>query len=1443
MQGKLKSLGSSTNFWIIIGTLSILVLCYIFYLEYHIPKQEGRIISTRFRVLDQMGDNINNKIKSNQSSTNEVVSRILQDVKKLNSVKGSTFYKAYKNYLALKKNGDAATRKAMVDTLLPELFENGNSTLFTKSPNENIEALGIKFFFDQGEEYVYPESKKDHLGQHPESHTYLYFDPIVIKGDSLFSGSDSIYFRTKYSGLIKGFERDDVFNDFFVVKNNEIVYSTLDSDLLLGSIKSKDGDSKNSSGNKQIDNLLRHDELLIPTKDGAIPTHVFSGEFLDFTISNQEYKLFFKPVIIDNQEWFLCGLMNAANYNLAQHSISPWVLIVLSLGLILLMLGMPLLKLKVMSKTEHLDTPTIINSALAVLLGSALITLVFLFASQNTASLQSTDKRLKNLSDAICDSLNGEIDAGIDQLIALDLISGSFDFDNKSKFPSGPVVNNILEKLKDSAGYLSIYKFADYLFWINKEGKQSAYLTPLKSIGTMSDFKNRDYFKKSDEWFQPSDSTRKFRLESILAYTSGNHKVALSMVSTSKDSVIALSSRFYSIIDPIIPKNYGFCIIDESGEVWFHSDKNRNMMENFISECNDNPYLKSAIYSRTSKAIYANYYNHQHRLHIHPIGHLPLYLVTFYNRQADTSFHAEVITLTLVMLGGFFLFIFAQVIILLIVEQKLQWKLSKNLILHLSRPKIHHQNHYKFLFWSFLIVAFCTALLLSQIDKPTSIFIIYSLEIILFTFAYRVLNHNKFKIKRRKWFTGINLGFLVFLDIGVFNALNPSGIFTVIYYQTVLIIVLDNAYFLCRNKLENFSIKFNTSFIRDYVLFIMTIATVFAILPSLKFYEIGYNVESEIRLRHNQVDLMKKRENRNADWNKYYTSQISETWQRDSILKSRKDRGIYTSFLNNLNYSEKAIPPAFMDIKKTTYPKFDSLIVFLRPYYDNEVIENKYLAFDGQRNSNKSWTKYTQGSLALKYQSQTEDPGFKKLTSRWIVGQVDELNFLTPFHGEAFKGQKWVLWNLAFWVLMLFVPYIIYHLICFGIRNLYSLDVVQKYSHEAFGETIRHQRLANKDVFIAKLSAKDETISLKDDIKDDIKAYIYLDWSDETMMNQSLTLIDNAKPVCDKGNDKKNPGESSEALTVFIDQFDRRFDEPDLFMQKLDILRSLINRTDIRLIILSQAHPDKIIEYYKNITDKSKLTGDTVNHDEIECAFCLKILSKFSRLATHLIINYLPVRYNYSWKDEDKACNRSQEKMEIQKLIEAELTASDYLGQFTVAFEKFDKKYFEEHKIENPEEFVIAKINSIADSYYQDIVDACTDEEKYVLYDLADDLIMNQKNTAAIFGLLQKGILVKKCDKIILMNYSFRQYLMSGSIKENVSTLESKMIKTSGTWKGYKFTLILIIAALFIFIAMANQDFLDNINQVFIIIGGIIASITGILGLLSKKKGSGNSQE
>ena len=101
------------------------------------------------------------------------------------------------------------------------------------------------------------------------------------------------------------------------------------------------------------------------------------------TISNLSFKAFLKPVEVNNEIWYAIGLMKTGNFNAASRSIEPWIIVLLSLLLIFIILGMPVIKLAVLSKAEQLDTGTIINYALSVILGGAFMALFVIFLSQD----------------------------------------------------------------------------------------------------------------------------------------------------------------------------------------------------------------------------------------------------------------------------------------------------------------------------------------------------------------------------------------------------------------------------------------------------------------------------------------------------------------------------------------------------------------------------------------------------------------------------------------------------------------------------------------------------------------------------------------------------------------------------------------------------------------------------------------------------------------------------------------------------------------------------------------------------------------------------------------------------------------------------------------------------------------------------------------------------
>ena len=150
-------------------------------------------------------------------------------------------------------------------------------------------------------------------------------------------------------------------------------------------------------------------------------------------------------------------------------------------------------------------------------------------------------------------------------------------------------------------------------FWADDAGRVRDNIhtgeTPSKDFPDSIKIEKREYFRAIREgrgWYLDSDPSQMFALQSIRSWLDGIYEVGISkpsnMVwSSSKTErldtlpVVAMSTRLFSMMDPVLLPGYSFAIVDEEGEVWFHSEKDKNLQENYFEETDNQSELISAI--------------------------------------------------------------------------------------------------------------------------------------------------------------------------------------------------------------------------------------------------------------------------------------------------------------------------------------------------------------------------------------------------------------------------------------------------------------------------------------------------------------------------------------------------------------------------------------------------------------------------------------------------------------------------------------------------------------------------------------------------------------------------------------------------------------------------------------------------------------------------------
>ena len=122
----------------------------------------------------------------------------------------------------------------------------------------------------------------------------------------------------------------------------------------------------------------------------------------EININDIQYVSFNQQIDI-KQNIFISALVLKSDFEQQKRSVSPFVIFTLSIALILIILAMPLLKLKIMNKEERLYIKDVIFSVISVLIGPAVF-MVFLYIS---FSFFGRDKR--NLKDNL-DALSAKVE-------------------------------------------------------------------------------------------------------------------------------------------------------------------------------------------------------------------------------------------------------------------------------------------------------------------------------------------------------------------------------------------------------------------------------------------------------------------------------------------------------------------------------------------------------------------------------------------------------------------------------------------------------------------------------------------------------------------------------------------------------------------------------------------------------------------------------------------------------------------------------------------------------------------------------------------------------------------------------------------------------------------------------------------------------------------------
>ncbi|HXH40716.1 MAG TPA: cache domain-containing protein, partial [Thermoanaerobaculia bacterium] len=143
----------------------------------------------------------------------------------------------------------------------------------------------------------------------------------------------------------------------------------------------------------------------------------------------------------------------------------------------------------------------------------------------------------------------------------------------------------------------------------------------------------------------------RFVLQSIHSATTGNAEAVLSRhTRVSAYPVLAMTLSEFQGINPLMPPSFGFAIIDDLGNVIFHSDPQRNGNENYFDESDHDRQLRAAVLARKEALVDIKYWGEDHRAYVRPMRGLPWTMIAFRDKRLLETMNVETLSFALLCL-------------------------------------------------------------------------------------------------------------------------------------------------------------------------------------------------------------------------------------------------------------------------------------------------------------------------------------------------------------------------------------------------------------------------------------------------------------------------------------------------------------------------------------------------------------------------------------------------------------------------------------------------------------------------------------------------------------------------------------------------------------------------------------------------------------------------
>lgn len=378
------------------------------------------------------------------------------------------------------------------------------------------------------------------------------------------------------------------------------------------------------------------------------------------------------------------GLAEADALRSLSLAISPVLVLSGAAFVMLCLVGWAFFKCSLLGAQQRLSRHDVINLLGSGLFGVALATILLLTVSAYSRLSADVDTHLQLLATTVDSKFTQEIEGAAHQLKAM-VDEVAHDDCSQDQPPAASGRRDPCQRLADvwskpdrtkfDFGYRDFINFA----LVDEFGQQAVKAAFSAATRTMVDVSPRAYYQHARTheqlWSLPPRLEKNGEsaaplcaagcyLEYVWSWNTGRPQVSVSMpTGIDRLPVGVLATPMHALLSPVLPPGFEFAVIDSAGLVQFHSDPQRNGVENLLLETDQNPRLRSLIAARSAGTFNTMYWGSPYRAYVRPTRIPGWSIVILHDKQATRALVLEWFIVAMLLAG---LYTFGWVVIMLL---------------------------------------------------------------------------------------------------------------------------------------------------------------------------------------------------------------------------------------------------------------------------------------------------------------------------------------------------------------------------------------------------------------------------------------------------------------------------------------------------------------------------------------------------------------------------------------------------------------------------------------------------------------------------------------------------------------------------------------------------------------------------------------------------------